>query len=106
MYGGPPVRGRGLALEHAFAEVAELQPAGEKKLQTLVKLLQDRPGVRLEIASHMDAASDLEALKAVVGTEDLPKIKAAVQRLEGSAYRIADALYSSEGGDKKAAAKT
>jgi hypothetical protein len=28
-----------------------------------------------------------------------------VQRLEGSAYRIADALYSSnEGGDKKATA--
>jgi len=47
--------------------------------------------------------ADLEGLKAVVGTEDLPKIKAAVQRLEGSAYRIADALYSSgDSGDKKA----
>ncbi len=46
---------------------------------------------------------DLEALKAVVGSEDLPKIKAAVQRLEGSAYRIADALYSTGGDDKKAA---
>src|SRR6185503_9351567 len=39
--------------------------------------------------------------KEVVGSEDLPKIKAATQRLEGSAYRIADALYSS-GDDKKA----
>ena len=48
--------------------------------------------------------TDLESLKSVVGTEDLPKIKAAVQRLEGSAYRIADALYSS-GDDKKASAK-
>jgi len=38
--------------------------------------------------------ADLEALKKVVGSEDLPRIKAAVQRLEGSAYRIADALYS------------
>src|SRR6267378_3402662 len=51
--------------------------------------------------------TDLEALKAVVGSEELPKIKAAVQRLEGSAYRIADALYSSgDSGDKKAAAKS
>jgi molecular chaperone DnaK len=45
---------------------------------------------------------DLEALKSIVGGDDLPKIKAAVQRLEGSAYRIADALYSSDA-DKKAA---
>ena len=50
--------------------------------------------------------TDLEALKAVVGSEDLPRIKAAVQRLEGSAYRIADALYSSaDAGEKKTAAK-
>jgi len=49
--------------------------------------------------------ADLEALKNVVGSEDLPKIKAATQRLEGSAYRIADALYSS-GDDKKASGKT
>jgi len=51
--------------------------------------------------------ADLEALKAVVGTEDLPRIKSAVQRLEGSAYRIADALYSSgDSGEKKTAAKS
>ena len=51
--------------------------------------------------------ADLEALKAVVGTEDLPRIKSAVQRLEGSAYRIADALYSSaDSAEKKTAAKS
>ena len=51
--------------------------------------------------------ADLEALKAVVGSEALPRIKAAVQRLEGSAYRIADALYSSaDAGEKKTAAKS
>src|SRR2546426_6462077 len=51
--------------------------------------------------------ADLEALKAVVGSEDLPRIKAAVQRLEGSASRIAAALYSpSAPGEKKTAAKS
>jgi molecular chaperone DnaK len=48
--------------------------------------------------------ADLEALKGIVAGEELPKIKAAVQRLEGSAYRIADALYSQDSSDKKAAA--
>jgi hypothetical protein len=43
-------------------------------------------------------------LKAVVGSDDLPKIKSGVQRLEGSAYRIADALYSTaDDKDKKVA---
>ena len=50
--------------------------------------------------------ADLEALKALAQAEDVAKIRAAVQRLEGSAYRIADALYSTESKDKdkKAAA--
>ena len=34
--------------------------------------------------------------------KDLAKLKAAVQRLEGSAYRIADALYSSADSKKTA----
>jgi len=53
----------------------------------------------------MDAIrSDLQALKAVVNSEDAAKIKAAVTQLEGSAYRIADALYASaDGGEKKSA---
>ena len=45
-----------------------------------------------------DIRADLEALKAVVGSEEIAKIKGAVQRLEGSAYRIADALYSTGSG--------
>ena len=46
----------------------------------------------------------IEALKGIVAGEELPKIKAAVQRLEGSAYRIADALYSQDSADKKSSA--
>ena len=51
----------------AFVEfepgLADIRPAGEKKLQTLAKLLQDRPGVKLEIAASLDPAKDLEALR-------------------------------------------
>jgi molecular chaperone DnaK len=50
--------------------------------------------------------ADLEALKTLSQSEDVAKIRAAVQRLEGSAYRIADALYSTEPKDKKAAGGT
>src|SRR5439155_1147696 len=46
------------------------------------------------------------APRGVPQTEDVVKIRAAVQRLEGSAYRIADALYSPEPKDKKAAGGT
>jgi hypothetical protein len=35
----------------------------------------------------------------VLGSLDLARIKEALQRLEGSAYRIADAIYSSQGQD-------
>lgn len=42
---------------------AALSPAAQAKLQTLTKALQDRPGLKLEIGSRVDAAHDLEALK-------------------------------------------
>ena len=38
----------------------------------------------------------LTNLKTVLTTNDPPKIKEAITRLEGSAYRIADAIYTSE----------
>ena len=43
---------------------SEITPAGEKKLQALAKALQDRPGLKLEIDAHYDAARDVAALKA------------------------------------------
>ncbi len=52
----------------AFVEfepgLAELTPAAQKKMEALVKVLQDRPGLKLEIASRIDATRDVEALKA------------------------------------------
>jgi hypothetical protein len=60
--------GAGGGEDLAFVEfepgVATLTPAAEKKLGILVKALQDRPGLKIEIRSSADAAKDLEALKA------------------------------------------
>ena len=42
--------------------------------------------------------ADLEALKAVLPGGDPVAIKEALTRLEGSAYRIADAIYGQQGG--------
>src|SRR5207253_1325205 len=81
---------------------------GEREMAADNKTLARFELVGLPPAKDMaEIRADLEALKAVVGSEDLPRIKAAVQRLEGSAYRIADALYSSsDSGEKKTAAKS
>jgi len=58
----------------------------EKALEEYATLLPPKDMAEIRV--------DLEALKLLVGSEELSKIKGAVQRLEGSAYRIADALYS------------
>ena len=86
-------------------ELADVKNSADGLIYTTEKALEEYSTL-LPAKDMAEIKADLEALKAVVGTEDLAKIKAAVQRLEGSAYRIADALYSSGGdGDKKAAAK-
>ena len=60
----------------------------EKAIDEYTQLLtdQDREEIR----------ADMEALKAVKDGSDPARIKEALQRLEGSAYRIADAIYSNE----------
>ena len=40
--------------------------------------------------------ADLEFLKGVLNTTDAIKLKDAITRLEGSAYRIADAIYADQ----------
>lgn len=84
----------------AFVEfepgLATLSPAGEKKLETLVKLLQDRPGLKLEIAPRIDPAKDVEALKAAAlqrklaaAPKDLPK--EAREKLEKEPIEVSEA---------------
>jgi molecular chaperone DnaK len=40
--------------------------------------------------------ADLENLREMLKQDDPAKVKEALQRLEGSAYRIADAIYNAE----------
>ena len=62
--GGRKGAGEDLAFVEFDPGHAELSPAARKKLETLVKVLQDRPGLKLEIAPRIDPARDGEALKA------------------------------------------
>jgi molecular chaperone DnaK len=60
----------------------------EKSLEEYASLLKD--GDRDEIKV------DMENLKKELESNDPGRIKEAITRLEGSAYRIADAIYTSE----------
>jgi molecular chaperone DnaK len=80
-------------------ELADVKNSADGLIYTTEKALEEYATL-LPPKDMAEIRADLEALKGIVDSDDLPKIKAGVQRLEGSAYRIADALYSS-GDDKK-----
>jgi molecular chaperone DnaK len=85
-------------------ELADVKNNADGLIYTTEKALEEYATL-LPAKDMAEIRADLEALKAIVGAEDLAKIKAAVTRLEGSAYRIADALYASgDDKDKKASA--
>jgi molecular chaperone DnaK len=83
-------------------ELADVKNSADGLIYTTEKALEEYSTL-LPANDMNEIRADLEALKAIVGGEELARIKAAVQRLEGSAYRIADALYSSEKPAEKAA---
>jgi molecular chaperone DnaK len=85
-------------------ELADVKNNADGLIYTTEKALEEYATL-LPAKDMAEIRSDLEALKAVVASEELAKIKAAVQRLEGSAYRIADALYSQDSDKKSATAK-
>jgi molecular chaperone DnaK len=86
-------------------ELADVKNNADGLIYTTEKALEEY-ATMLPAKDMAEIRADLESLKAIVGGDEVAKIRAAVQRLEGSAYRIADALYSSgDGKDKKAAAK-
>src|ERR671925_677473 len=91
-------------IQRMIAE-AESNKANDKKKKELADLKNNADGLTYTTEKALEEYStllppkdmaeiraDLEALKTVYQTDDLAKIRAAVQRLEGSAYRIADAL--------------
>jgi len=60
----------------------------EKSLEEYASMLKDKDRDEIKV--------DLENLKGVLPSNDPAKIKEALTRLEGSAYRIADAIYAQE----------
>jgi molecular chaperone DnaK len=79
-------------------ELADLRNNADGLIYTTEKALEEY-GTILPPKEMDEIRVDLEALKGTLDTEDGVKLKAAVQRLEGSAYRIADAIYK-QGDDK------
>jgi molecular chaperone DnaK len=85
-------------------ELADVKNNADGLIYTTEKALEEY-STMLPAKDMAEIRSDLEALKSIVGADEVAKIRAAVQRLEGSAYRIADALYSSaDSKEKKPAA--
>ncbi len=78
-------------------ELADLKNNAEGLIYTTEKSLEEyASALRAEDLEEIKA--DLEVLKAALPSNDPPVIKDALVRLEGSAYRIADAIYAQQGG--------
>ena len=76
-------------------ELADARNAADGLMYTTEKSLEEY-GNMLKEEDKTEIRADLENLKQVLATNDPAKIKEAVTRLEGSAYRIADAIYAAE----------
>ena len=79
-------------------ELAELRNNGEGLVYTTERSLEEYSSALRE-EDLAEIRADLAELKAVLQSPDAARIREALQRLEGSAYRIADAIYSSHGSD-------
>ncbi len=78
-------------------ELADARNNAEGLIYTTEKSLDEYASV-LKPNDLAEIKADLEALRAVLGADDPARIKEALTRLEGSAYRIADAIYASTSG--------
>jgi molecular chaperone DnaK len=74
-------------------ELADLRNNAEGLIYTTEKSLEEYASA-LKAEDLEEIRADLEALKGVLAGGDRAQIKESLQRLEGSAYRIADAIYS------------
>jgi molecular chaperone DnaK len=78
-------------------ELAELRNNAEGLIYTTEKSLEEYASA-LKAEDIAEIRADVEALKALLPGADPAEIKEALIRLEGSAYRIADAVYAQQGG--------
>ncbi len=77
-------------------EVADLRNNAEGLIYTTEKSLEEYASA-LKQQDLDEIRADLEALQAVLAAGDPAAIKEGLARLEGSAYRIADAIYAQQG---------
>ena len=78
-------------------ELADLKNNAEGLIYTTEKSLEEYAS-SLKPEDLLEIRADVDHLKAVLQAEQEPaKIKEALVRLEGSAYRIADAIYANSG---------
>ncbi len=78
-------------------ELADLNNNAEGLMYTTEKSLEEYASMLSE-KDQQEIRTDLENLKLVQKSQDPVKLKEAIQRLEGSAYRIADAIYANQSG--------
>ena len=78
-------------------ELADLRNNAEGLIYTTEKSLEEYASA-LKAEDLEEIKADLEALRAVLAGGAKAQIQEAFQRLEGSAYRIADAIYAASGG--------
>jgi len=76
-------------------ELADLRNNAEGLIYTTEKSVEEYGHV-LTPKDINEIQTDLENLKSVMKLDDPAKVKEALQRLEGSAYRIADAIYADQ----------
>jgi molecular chaperone DnaK len=76
-------------------ELAELRNNADGLIYTTEKSLEEYAKV-LSDKDRAEIQADMEALKATLDATEPAKLKEAIQRLEGSAYRIADAIYADQ----------
>ena len=81
-------------------ELADVRNNAEGLAYTTEKSLEEYASA-LQPTDVEEIKADLEALKATLSSNDPAAIKEALVRLEGSAYRIADAIYQQQGGGEK-----
>ncbi|MCP3165409.1 molecular chaperone DnaK [Myxococcus qinghaiensis] len=76
-------------------ELAELRNNADGLIYTTEKSLEEYASLLSE-KDREEIRTDLERLKGMLNTSDAVALKEAFQRLEGSAYRIADAIYTGQ----------
>ncbi|MGB8931903.1 MAG: molecular chaperone DnaK [Anaeromyxobacteraceae bacterium] len=76
-------------------ELVDVRNNAEGLIYTTEKSLEEY-GSALKPEDVDEIRADVEALKALLLSDDAATIKEALTRLEGSAYRIADAIYSQQ----------